>query len=117
MNRRTGAAASQKLRRLPEPITPTAPNTTFKLVAQTKSCDQCAISLRAFLAQIGQKSTALTNHHHETTARMQVMLVNLKMFSQLIDTPGQDRYLHLWRTCIGLVNAGIGDDFRLFFDT
>src|SRR5258706_11999166 len=89
----------------------------FKLMAQAKSCDQCAITLRAFLAQIAQKATALANHHQQTTARMQVMLVNFEMLSHLIDTPGQNRHLHLWRTCIGLVNAGISNDFRLFFDT
>lgn len=48
---------------------------------------------------------------------MQIMLVNFEMFSHLIDTPGQNRHLHLWGTCIGLVNAGISNDFRLFFDT
>src|SRR5713226_4595865 len=90
---------------------------TLELMAQAKPCDQCAVAIRTFLTDIGQKPTALTNHHYQTTTRMLVMLMNFEMFGKLINTPGQERDLDLWRTCIQFVNARIGNDFGLFFNT
>lgn len=81
--------------------------TILCLVAQAKFRDQCAVTVRAFAAQIGQQATALANHHQQSTARVQVVLMYFEMFGQLINAPGEQRDLHLGRTGIGFMNTSV----------
>jgi hypothetical protein len=90
--------------------------TILCLVAQAKFRDQCAVTVRAFAAQISQQATALADHHHQSAARVQVVLMYFEMFGHLIDTPGEQRDLHLGRTSIGFMNASLSDDARFFFN-
>lgn len=85
------------------------------LVAQAKFRDQCAVTVRAVAAQIGQQATALADHLQQSAARVQVVLMYFEMFGQLIDTPGEYRDLHLGRTGIGFMNASVCNDARFFF--
>ncbi len=92
------------------------PNMTSSLVAQAELGNQFSIAVWAFPAEIGKQTPTLTNHHQQAAPRMQVMFMLLHMFSELIDTPGQNRNLHLRRSCISLVYAGIRNDLRFFFN-
>lgn len=81
--------------------------TILCLVAQTKFRDQCAVTIRAFAAQIGQQAAALADHHQQSAARVQVVLMYFEMFGQLIDARGEQRDLHFGRTGIGFMNASV----------
>jgi hypothetical protein len=98
------------------PTGPTAPNTTFQLMAQAELRDQGAIALWTFLAEICKQPSALTNHHQQATARMEIMLMNFQMFRELIDASCQDTHLNFWRPCISFMNAGIFNYLGFFFD-
>ena len=99
-----------------ESTAPTASTTTSRLVAQAKFFDQSAITGRAFLAKVSQKPSALSNHHHETATRVQVMLMDFEMLGHLIDAPCQDRDLDFWRAGISLMNTRICNNFCFFFE-
>src|SRR6266702_507932 len=105
----SGAAVGHLLRRSPSRPAPTAPHPG--LMAQAEFRDQSTIAVRAFLAEICKQPSALTNHHEQAAARMEIMLMDFKVFRELIDAPGQDRDLDFWRSCISFVNAGIFNDF------
>ena len=84
------------------------------LVTQAEACNQSAIAVRAFLAQIGKQAPTMPNHEYQTMARMQVVLMHFHMLGHLINASCQDGYLDFRRTGICFMNAGIGNDFRLF---
>ena len=65
-------------------------------LAQAKSGNQGAIAIWAFLTQIGKQTSALPNHQHQPSPRMEVMFMNLKMLGRLIDTPRENGDLYLW---------------------
>lgn len=83
--------------------------------AQAKSFDQGAIAAGAFLAEIRQQAPALSDHHQEATARVEVVLMDFEVFRKLLDAPGEHGDLHFRRSGIGFMNAGLFDECRLFF--
>ncbi len=58
----------------------------------------------------------MTNHEHQAMARMEVVLMHFHMLGQLIDASSQNGYLDFRGAGVSFMNAGIGDDFRLFFN-
>lgn len=69
---------SARMRRGPGMRRP-PPTQPARLMAQAELGDQRAIALGAFLAQIFQEPAALTNHHQQAPARVQVMFMHLEM--------------------------------------
>jgi len=58
--------------------------------------------------------TALPNQFEQTTSRVLVVLMQLKVFDELIDAGGQQRNLYLWRTgVLGVAMILLYD--RIFF--
>ena len=54
----------------------------------------------------------MTYHLKKSAAGVMVLLVNLKMFIQFVDTGGKHGYLHFGRTGIALM-SGVGLDYFL----
>lgn len=56
------------------------------------------ISRKIFALKVAEQSLATTNHLDEAAASLVVLLVDLQVFSNLLDAGGQYRYLHLSTT-------------------
>ena len=85
------------------------------LVAQAKPCNQSAIAVWAFLAYIFKQSPSLTDHHQQTSTRVEVVFMDFKMFCKLINAPRQDRYLYFRRSRISFMDTRIRNNLCLFF--
>jgi hypothetical protein len=83
------------------------------LLTQVQLADQCTVPLYVGLPQIIQKAPALANHQKQAAAAMVILLVDLEVLVQVVDTFGKQRHLHFGGTGVALV-AAIGlDDFSL----
>ena len=67
--------------------------------------------------EIIQQTPPLTNHHQQSTPGAVVLLVLLKVLSQMIDPLREQRNLHICRTRVPFVELEITYRFRLWFHT
>lgn len=58
---------------------------TKALAAQAQSLDEGPVALLIFTAEVSQKPSATTDQLQQTTARVMVVNVQLKVLNQLID--------------------------------
>jgi hypothetical protein len=67
------------------------------------------------LFEVLKQTPALADHLQKATPRMIVLHVSLKVSLQFIDPLRENRYLNLWRACIGIVNFVVADNVSLCF--
>jgi hypothetical protein len=75
------------------------------LAAQTQAFHQGFVTLTVFLAQIIKKTPALTDHHQQTTAGMEILAVGLKMLGKVRDPLGKNGNLHICGTGIAVCDG------------
>ena len=85
------------------------------LLTDTESCDDRTISLNVDLDEIVEQRTALTDHLEEAAAGVMILLVDLEVLGQVVDSLGEQRDLNLGRTCVTLVSSILLHDSSLFF--
>lgn len=81
------------------------------LPTQAKLADQCSIPLDIVAVEVIEKPTSLPDEHEQPSTRVVILLVDLQMIRQMIDSRGEECNLHLWRSGVGLVGAVLGNDF------
>src|SRR5690606_21329055 len=60
--------------------------------------------------QVLQQALALTDHEHQTTTRVVIVLVGLQVLGQVLDAVRQERGLDLGRTGVALAGRVLRDD-------
>src|SRR2546427_117251 len=73
------------------------------------------VALNVFLAQIGEHPLAASDHHHQATPGVKVVLMFAQVVGQLVDTRRQQRDLNLRRTGITLMGGVSYDDILFNF--
>ena len=86
-----------------------------KLSSDTQSIDYVVIPVYIALFEVLKQTPALADHLQKATPRMIVLHVSLKVSLQFIDPLRENRYLNLWRACIGIVNFVVADNVSLCF--
>ena len=102
----------QMIRRNPGSFSLTDGNVGYRphtLAANAQLLDERLISLGADALQILQEPPAPGNHGKQTSARVVVLLVSLKVLGKLSDPLTQDRDLHFGRTRVCLVDPVLPD--------
>ena len=79
------------------------------LPAETQFRDQRPVPLDVVALEVAQQPTALTDKHQETSTAVMILLVDLQVLREMVDAPREERYLHLRRASIGLVEAVLSD--------
>ena len=72
------------------------------LLADAKLTDDVQIPLRIDASQIIQKATTTTDHTQQTPAAGVVLLVQLHVLSQVVDSAGEQRDLNFRRTGVAV---------------
>jgi hypothetical protein len=75
----------------------------MSLTAKPQSFYNLSVSTHIFSLKIVQESAALSHQLQQAPPGMMVFLVSLEMFSKIADAFTEQRYLHFWRTGIGLM--------------
>src|SRR5579862_212780 len=73
------------------------------LVPQSKLSDELAIPLEVRPLHVVEDSATAPDHLEQTTAAVVVLGVQAEMIGEIVDSLGEERYLELGRTAIGLV--------------
>ena len=74
------------------------------LVANSKARNQSLVTLRASAPEITQQTFTTLDQLQQTSARVVVFLVRLKMLRQLGNPSAQDSDLNFWRARVRLVD-------------
>ncbi len=82
------------------------------LLAEAQFCDDSAVTLDIVVVQVSQLPTPLTDHLQKPAPRVVVLPVEAQMLSEVIDTIGKHRNLHLGGTCVRRVLMMLLDYFR-----
>jgi hypothetical protein len=67
------------------------------------------------MPEIIKQFSSARDHLEQASARVVILVMDLKMFRQLIDPLREQRDLHLGRTCVRAVRFIIADDLLLYF--
>ena len=63
------------------------------------------------LFEIVEQASSLTDHHKQTSARMMVFGVDFEVLGELLNSAGEQRYLHFGRARVALFASVLCDDF------
>ena len=80
------------------------------VVADAQAFDENAVLLDVAVLDVLQQTAALTDEHHEATASVVVLLVNLQMLGEVADALGKNCHLHLGAAGVVLVFAILFDE-------
>ena len=79
------------------------------LPTESELRNQCPVPLDVVAPEIIQQPTTTTHEHQQATTAVMVLLVELQMLRQVVNTPREERNLHLRRTGIGPMEAMLSD--------
>ena len=86
-----------------------------RLLTQLQRIDELAVGGDVGALQVVEKLTTTAHHLQKTTAGVVILLVNLDVFGELVDSLSENSDLTLRRTCVVLVKAVSLDYGCLFF--
>ncbi len=87
----------------------------LRLLTDTESGDDRTVSLDVDLDEIVEHRAALTDHLEEAATGVVILLVDLEVLCQVVDSLGEKSDLNLGRTCVTLVSSILLHDSSLFF--
>ena len=93
---------------IPPPRTGVAP-----LSADAEPRDEAAVSVDVVVPDVIEKTPPTTDELHETAARVMIAAMQPEMLGQVVNPLGENRYLHLGRAGVTLVEPVLGDRCRL----
>ena len=79
------------------------------LPTESELRNECPVTLNVVPPEVIQQATATTDEHQQATTAVMVLLVELQMLRQVVDTPREERNLYLRRTGVGPVEAMLSD--------
>ncbi len=65
------------------------------LATQSQFCNQGPVTLHVLFLEVPKQSPTLTDHHEQTSPAVMVLLVDLQMLGEVIDTLSQQHNLNL----------------------
>jgi hypothetical protein len=74
---------------------PSAKRLSVKSITDAELCNKCTVSFNILLVKIREKVSSVTNHLKKTAARMIILLVNLQMLCELVDSVCKNCNLNL----------------------
>ena len=83
------------------------------LATKTESCDERAVPLNVFLAQVPQLPTPLADEPEQPAPRVEVVLVQAKVLGEVLDAFGEDGDLDPRRACVLVVLPEFRDHVAL----
>lgn len=83
------------------------------LFAEAEPCDQVAVAIDVAVIEVAKLPATLTNKLQQPTARVEIVLVRLKMRRQVLDAFRQDRHLYLGRPGVRPMDGEVPDQFVL----
>ena len=86
-----------------------------KLLTDTQLRDGGAVAFDIFFHQVVEQIAAAANHFEQTSAGMVVVLVNLQVLVEVVDSSGENRDLYLWGTGVAFVGCIVYNNFGFFF--
>jgi hypothetical protein len=84
-----------------------------KLLTQTEFANQIGVALGVFALEISQQALTLRNHAQQAAATVVIFGVRFKMGGKVVDTCGEQSYLHFWATCVSGATSVFLDNFCL----
>ena len=75
----------------------------LRLLTDTESCDDRTVSLDVDLDQIVEQRAALTDHLEQTATGVMVLLVDLEVLGEVVDSLSEQSDLNLGRTGVTLM--------------
>ena len=85
------------------------------LFSQSELADDSTVTLNVNLLQVVEQVSSVTDHLLKSAAAVEVLLVDLQVRGEIVDSGSQDRNLHFGGSGVTLV-GGIGlDEVELFF--
>ena len=84
------------------------------LAAEAELLRDLVVAARVSVVEVIQQTTALANHHQQTTARAMIFVVFLEMISEFVDALSQQRDLNIRRSGVLFVESEIFYDIRSF---
>ncbi len=88
---------------------------TFILLTDAESRDNGAVSLDVNLDKVVEERSALTDHLEEAASGVMILLVDLEVLGQVVDSLGEKSDLNFGRTCVTLMSRVFLHDSKLFF--
>ena len=85
------------------------------LLSESELFDDSAVTSDVLVLEILEKVTSLTYHLEQSATAVVVLLVDLEMLCEFIDSLGENSDLNLGRTCVAFVGCISCDDFLLNF--
>src|SRR3954469_13205940 len=82
------------------------------LATQAQTRNDFQVACVVLLLEIVQQATALPNHDQQSATGMEILLVALQMFRQILDPFGEDRDLNLGGASVLLALGVFLDNFR-----
>ena len=89
--------------------------TSANSVAQLQFLRDRLIAVQIYVLQVFEQAAALADHHQQPAARAVILFVRLQMFGQMVDSLGQQRNLHIRRTCVFAMQLKLVNRLRLRF--
>ena len=86
-----------------------------RLLTDAQSRDDGTVSLDIYLGQVVEQRAALTDHLEEAAAGVMVLLVDLEVLGEVVDSPGEKSDLYLGRAGVTLMSRILLHDSKLFF--
>src|SRR5581483_4886685 len=83
-----------------------------RLTAQAETRDDVLVARVVLLLEIVEQAATLPDHDQQSAARMEILLVALKMLGQILDALAQDRDLDFRRAGVLLALGVFLDNFR-----
>jgi hypothetical protein len=83
------------------------------LAAKAEALDQCAVTLDFYLLEVAKEALALTHEKKESTTRVVVVLVLLKVLGEVFDAASKNCNLNFRRTGVTWVGCEFVDDLGL----
>lgn len=68
------------------------------LATQSQFCNQGPVTLHVLFLEVPKQSPTLSDHHEKTSPAVMILLVDLQMLGEVVDTLSQQRNLNLRRT-------------------
>ena len=94
---------------------PTAAQSTACLLSESELCYDCTVALDILLLKVVEQVSSVTYHLKQTASGVVILLVNLDVFGQLVNSLGEDSDLNLRRTRVVVVQAVSFDNRGFFF--
>lgn len=91
-----------------------SPVNEYFLTAQVELFYYLAVALDVVFFEVSEQTAAFADHLHQPVARMNVLLVDLQVLGNTLNSLGEKSNLHLWRACVALVKGKLLDNSFLF---